>query len=154
MFKGVSQCISQWVYFTLVHSTTSISLPHPFTSHPPFSITFNTHPYILYLHRCYVLRYCWCSITLFSFPYFLVHRVVPRLQTCSTSEFLCICLSLGSIFHVWEKTCGLCFFNFGHWLHRLWSGISLQLFLMVNDVRFLFMSLLSFIKCMLKYLSY
>jgi hypothetical protein len=30
------------VYFTLVHSTPSITLPYPFTSHPPF---FNSFQY-------------------------------------------------------------------------------------------------------------
>jgi hypothetical protein len=33
----------------------SFTLPDPFTSHPPFSTAFNTHPSILYLHRCDVL---------------------------------------------------------------------------------------------------
>jgi hypothetical protein len=27
------------------------------------STAFNIYPYILYLHRCYVLQYCWCCIT-------------------------------------------------------------------------------------------
>jgi hypothetical protein len=63
---------------------------------PPFSTAFSTHPHILFLHRCYVLRYCWCSVILFSlpsFPEFL--RAVPLLLTCSTSEFVynhaCFC---------------------------------------------------------------
>jgi hypothetical protein len=33
--------------------------------------------------------YYWCSIIFFSFPSFpWFHRVVPLLQTCSTSEFV------------------------------------------------------------------
>jgi hypothetical protein len=36
VFTGVSQCIPLWVCFTLIRSTLSIPLPHPFTSHPPF----------------------------------------------------------------------------------------------------------------------
>jgi hypothetical protein len=84
--------------------------PLPLT--PQFSTAFNTHLYILYLHRC-VLWYYWCSIILFSFPFFLkFHRVVPLLWTCSTSEFvydhtyfLYILFIFGSIFHVSEKTC-------------------------------------------------
>jgi hypothetical protein len=77
------------VYFTLVHSTPSISLLSPFTSHSPFSTAFNTRPHILYLHRCCALWYHWCSIIPFSFPSFPVfHRVVLLLQTCSTYEFV------------------------------------------------------------------
>jgi hypothetical protein len=33
-----------------------------------FSTAFDTHPYILYLYRRYVLWYYWSSIILFSFP--------------------------------------------------------------------------------------
>jgi hypothetical protein len=78
-----------WLYFTLVHSTPSIALPYPFTFHPHYSTAFNTYLYILYLHRCDVLWYYWCSIILFSFPSFpKIHRVVPLLQTCSTSGFV------------------------------------------------------------------
>jgi hypothetical protein len=58
-----------WVYFTLICSTSSITLPSPFTSHPPFFNSFQ-YPYILYLHRWYVLQHCWCSVFLFSFPSF------------------------------------------------------------------------------------
>jgi hypothetical protein len=36
MFQGVSWCIPTWVYFTLVHSTPSITLPYPFPSIPLF----------------------------------------------------------------------------------------------------------------------
>jgi hypothetical protein len=56
---------------------------------PLFSTAFNTQLYVLGLHRCYVLWYCWCSIILFSFPSFPeFHRVVPLLQTCSTYEIV------------------------------------------------------------------
>jgi hypothetical protein len=67
MFKGGSQCIPLWMCFTLVHSTPSITLPYPLTSHPDF-IAFNTYPYILYLHICYVLWYCWFLSFSFLFP--------------------------------------------------------------------------------------
>jgi hypothetical protein len=64
------------------------TIPYPFISHLPFSTAFSTHPYNLYLHRCYVLYY-WCLMILFFFPSFpKFHRVVPLLQTCSTFEFI------------------------------------------------------------------
>jgi hypothetical protein len=86
------------LYFTLVHSTPSITLPYYFTSHPPFSINI----LISFTFTSYVMLYYWCSILLFSFPSFLTfHRVVPLLQTCSTSEFVydraCFCI----YFYLW-----------------------------------------------------
>jgi hypothetical protein len=69
----------------------------PFYLPPPhFSIAFNTYPYILYLHRCYVLLCCWCFIifSFSSFPKF--YRVVPLIQTGSTYVFvydrICFCV--------------------------------------------------------------
>jgi hypothetical protein len=44
MFKGISQCIPLWVFFTMVFSIPSITLPYPFTFHPHFSTAFNIHP--------------------------------------------------------------------------------------------------------------
>jgi hypothetical protein len=35
--------------------------------------------------------------------------------------FLCICLSLGYAFHIWEKACGLCVFDPGL-LHLTWCS--------------------------------
>jgi hypothetical protein len=70
--------------------------PLPFYLPPPFSTALNTHPYILCLHRCYVLYY-WCSIILFafsSFPEF--HTVVPLSQTYFIHKFAyghaCFCI--------------------------------------------------------------
>jgi hypothetical protein len=91
-------------------------LPFYPPTHPHY---FNSFQYIslhLCLHRCYVLWLCWCSVVLFSFLSFSkFHRVVPLLQTCSTlwvsvgsCLFLCVCLSFGSVFHVWEKIHGFC----------------------------------------------
>jgi hypothetical protein len=75
----------------------------------------------------YVMWYYWCSIILFSCTFFpKFHRIAPLLQTCSTSEFFCdhayfcTCLSFGYIFHVWEKTCGLCVSE-SDLLHFTWS---------------------------------
>jgi hypothetical protein len=45
--------------FTLVCSTLFIALRYPFTSH---QTALNTYPYILYLHRCYVLQYCFLPV--------------------------------------------------------------------------------------------
>jgi hypothetical protein len=61
-----------------------------------FSTAFNTYPYILYLLiLSYAILLMLChSLFLSSFPKF--HRVVPLLQTCSTSEFVydhvCFCI--------------------------------------------------------------
>jgi hypothetical protein len=75
----------------------SITLPHLLPPYPHFTTAFNTDPYILYLHKCYVLQYCWCSVIPFSFlslPEF--HSVVPLSQTCSTCVFvndhICFCV--------------------------------------------------------------
>jgi hypothetical protein len=35
------------------------------------------------------------------------------ISICIWCLFLCICLSFGSIFHIWEETCGLCLFEPG-----------------------------------------
>jgi hypothetical protein len=111
--KGFLNISPPWVYFTLVTSSPSITLPYPFISHPPFSAAFNTHPDILCLHRCYVLWHYWCSITLFSFPSFpKFHRVVLLLKTYSTYEFIYgyvvfVYMFIFWIFYIWEKTCGL-----------------------------------------------
>jgi hypothetical protein len=55
MFQGVSKCIStvSLVYFGPFNLFQCS--PLPFSSIHHFSVGFNTHPYILYLHRCYVL---------------------------------------------------------------------------------------------------
>jgi hypothetical protein len=114
--KGFLNVSPLWVHFTLVRSTPAMTLPYPFNPYPPFSTVFTIHLYILYFHRCYVLQHYWYSIILLSFPSFpKFHRVVPLLQTCSMYEFVynhtyfCVCLPFESIFHVWEKICGLFF---------------------------------------------
>jgi hypothetical protein len=128
MLKGISLCLPIWVFWVYVQPLPT--LLYPSTSHPPFSTAFNTHPYILYFHRCYVLWYYWCSIIVFSFPSFPEFlRVVPLLQTCSTSEFVydraCFCVYVYLwIIHMWEKTCNFCFFEHGL-LHLLSSYCSL-----------------------------
>jgi hypothetical protein len=67
IFKGMPQYMPMWVYFTLVLSTPSITLSYPFASYPLFSITFNRHPYILYLSiLCYTLLLMFYHFFLFS----------------------------------------------------------------------------------------
>jgi hypothetical protein len=96
MFQGVSQCVPtvRLLYFGLINpfhcSPLAFYLP------PPFFNSFQ-YIYILYLHRRYLLWYCWCFIILLSFPSFpKFHRVVPLLQICSTYEFVydhvCFCV--------------------------------------------------------------
>jgi hypothetical protein len=95
MFKGVSQCVPTvgiicfGLFNPFHYSLLPLHLPHP----PHFSTAFNTNPYILYL---YVVCDITSALSFFfsSFPKF--HRVVPLLQTCSTSEFVydhtCFCV--------------------------------------------------------------
>jgi hypothetical protein len=85
MFKGVFQCIpAVGIFLSTQPLSWTLNLPPPH-----FSIASNTHPYNLYLLRCYALWYYWCSIIFFYFPSFLVFlRVVPLLQTWSTYEFV------------------------------------------------------------------
>jgi hypothetical protein len=102
MFRGLSQCI---LYFGLFKTLPLLS----FTCFPPtphFSTAFTTYPYILYLDRCYVLQYCWCSVILFSFPSFPeFHRVVPLLQMCFIYEFVyasfCVYVYLLNLFSMY-----------------------------------------------------
>jgi hypothetical protein len=90
------------VYFTSVHSAPSITVPYPFTFHPHFSMAFSTHPYIFYLHRWHVLWYYWCSIILFSFPFFPeFHRVVPYYKCVLQMSLYMIMLVFVYIFTFW-----------------------------------------------------
>jgi hypothetical protein len=114
MFKGVFLSVGPlWVYFTLVHSFPSITLPYPFTSQPPFFNSFqDTFLYPLPSH----LMLC-NKAQSFSFPF--------PLSPSSTKKFHCykhvLHLSLymiklvfvymfifGSIFYIWEKICIFC----------------------------------------------
>jgi hypothetical protein len=91
MFQGLSPCVPtvSLLYFSPFNPYHFSLLPF-YLPPPNFSVAFNTYPYILYLHRCYVLWYLWCSIMLVSFPSFPeFHRVAPILQICSTYEFVC-----------------------------------------------------------------
>jgi hypothetical protein len=122
MFKGVCQCFPAVGILYFDHFNPFHFSPLPFYLSLPISTSLNTNPYIPSIHIFYVLWYYWYYIILFSFPSFsMFHTVVLLWLTYSTYEFvyeqkliwvyefLCICLFFGSIFHVWEKTCGLCF---------------------------------------------
>jgi hypothetical protein len=67
IFKLMFNVCPLWVYFTLVRSTPSITVPYPFTSHPPF---FNSFQYTsLYPLPSHLML---CDITealSFSFPF-------------------------------------------------------------------------------------
>jgi hypothetical protein len=64
--QEVPQLMNRWRkcgLFNLFHYSPLSLIPSPH-----FSIAFGTYLYILYLHRCYVLRSCWCSVIPFPFP--------------------------------------------------------------------------------------
>jgi hypothetical protein len=78
MFKGMSQCMltvgvlyfSQFIPF---HYS-----PLPLYLSPPIFLQLSIHILTSSTITSYVMRYYWCSITLFSFPTFpKFHRVVP-----------------------------------------------------------------------------
>jgi hypothetical protein len=92
---------------------------------PRFSTVF-IHILISFTFTSCSMQYYWCSIVLFPFSSFPeVHRAVPQLQTCSTSE--CVYDQLvfvhmfifGSVLHIWEKAWGLCLPEPGS-LHVTW----------------------------------
>jgi hypothetical protein len=101
MFKEVSQCIPavSILYFGPFSPFHYSPLPLYLQAH--FSTAFNTHPYILYLHLLWCVILLMCCL-LFSFPSFLkFHRVVPLLQTCSTSEFIHDRACFGVYVYLW-----------------------------------------------------
>jgi hypothetical protein len=99
---------------TLVHSTSSITLPYSFISHTPFK-QISTH--ILPLPSqmlCFMIL-----LMLYHSLFLSVSAWVPQSRSTITNIvyiwvcvgsclLLCICLWFGSIFHLWEKTCGFC----------------------------------------------
>jgi hypothetical protein len=96
MFKGYLSVCPLQEYFILVCSAPSITLPYPFTFPTPHFQQLSIYLLISSTLTSYVLQNYWCSIFLFSFPSFSKsHKVVPLLQTHSTSEFVydhaCFC---------------------------------------------------------------
>jgi hypothetical protein len=87
-----------WVYFILsVHPLPLLSLTLYLL--PPFFNSFQyTYLYLLPLH---LMWYYWCSNILFSLPSFSeFYRVVPPLQTCSTSEIVYVHAYFCVYFHL------------------------------------------------------
>jgi hypothetical protein len=108
------------VYFTLIHSTPSITLPYPFTFYSPFFSSFqytslNPLPSHLML---YTITDAQSSS--FAFPlssssieYFHCYKHVLHLSLCMVMLVFVYMFIFGSIFHIWEKTRGFCFSNPG-----------------------------------------
>jgi hypothetical protein len=95
--KGCLIVCPRWVCFTLVYSIPSNTLPYPFTSHSTIFQPLSVHILISSTFTSCGMRYYCCSVILFSFLSFpKFHRVVPLLQTCSTTEFVydhaCFCV--------------------------------------------------------------
>jgi hypothetical protein len=110
--------------YTLLWSIQPLALLSLIPLTHPHYWAFNTHIYILYLHRCNVLQHYWCSIILFSFPSLPEFHREFQLQMCSTYEFVydhaCSCVY---VYHLdlftCEWTCGLCLSKPGL-LHLTW----------------------------------
>jgi hypothetical protein len=87
MFKGASQCISavRILYFDLFNSFHCSPL---LLYLPPscFSATFNAHPCILFLHRCYIFQYCWCLLPSARLLRFILARWHSRGKKCSSDK--------------------------------------------------------------------
>jgi hypothetical protein len=135
MLKGFSPCIPavSTLYFVQFNPFHYSPLPLPFCS-PTLFNSFKYIYYILYQHRCYLFLYCWFS---FSFPFpppqssieqFHYYKQVLHVNLYMIMLVLCICLSFGSIFHIWEKTCVLCLSEPGL-LHLTWSPLIASIYL-------------------------
>jgi hypothetical protein len=92
MFRGVCPL---WLYFDSFNPFHCS--PLPFMSHPPIFQQLSVHILISFTT---VTFYDTVDTLAFSFPFPEFHRVVPLLQSCSASEFVCdhacscVCLSL------------------------------------------------------------
>jgi hypothetical protein len=102
--KGFLSVPLLWVYFTLVHSTPSIALLYPFTSHPPFFNSFQ------YTSLCPLPSQMWCFMILLMF----YHSFPFPLSPSSIEWFHCykrvLHLSLYTIMFVFMYTfiCWIC----------------------------------------------
>jgi hypothetical protein len=110
MFKEVSPCIPTVgiLYFgpfnPFHYSPLPLYLPHPFFNSFQYSSLYPLPSHLMFYNIIDTL------IILFSFPSFpMFHYCMFYIWVCIWScLFLCTCVSFGSIFHIWEKTCGLC----------------------------------------------
>jgi hypothetical protein len=111
--KGFLNVSPLWVYFTLVCSASSTTLPYSFSPTPHFSTAFNIYPYTsTFTDVMYYIHNNIADTLSFPFPppssikYFHYYRYVLT-YTLLYDLFLHICLSFWSTFYIWEKTGGL-----------------------------------------------
>jgi hypothetical protein len=92
MFKRCLSVYPLWVYFTLIRSTPSITLPYLFTSHPPFVNIFQCtyiYPLPLRMLCSMVLRMFCHSLFLSLFP-----QVLYSSSTVTNLFFIGVCMWL------------------------------------------------------------
>jgi hypothetical protein len=100
--------------------------PLPLPTHSPFLSSFQyTSSYALPSQMLYIMIY-WCSTILLSFPFFPssieqfhCYEHVLHLSLCRIMLVFVHMFIFGSIFHIWEKTYGLCLSEPGL-LHLMW----------------------------------
>jgi hypothetical protein len=106
---------------TVLCSTPSIVLLCPFTSHPPFATAFNNAS--LYPLPSHLMLYCRTDALSFSFlssmESFHCSKHVLHMGLYMIMLIFVYMFIFGSIFHIWEKTCGLCVSEPGL-LHLTW----------------------------------
>jgi hypothetical protein len=105
------------------YSPLPINLPHL----PPFFNNFqytSLKPLPTQMLYFMILLMFYHSLFLSFFPHvpgssFTIANMFYLWVSIWSCLFLCICLSFGSVFHLWEKTSGLCLSEFGL-LHLIW----------------------------------
>jgi hypothetical protein len=117
--RGFTLAFHQWIYYTLIILTPSITLSYPHV-YPNQSIAFSVFCYIIFLHNWSVFH----IIHFLSFSFFSsslkqphYYRHVRYLSIYLSSHhptiwlclYLCKCLSFRSIFQIWENMCDFCF---------------------------------------------
>jgi hypothetical protein len=136
MFRGFSQCTPLWVYFTLVHSTLSISLLTPLPPTPFFnSFQYTSLCPLPSQMLCFmILLMPYHSLFLSLFPKF--HREIPLSPTRSTSEFVCdraafwVCAALLTTAKLWkEPRCPTA----DDWIKNLWSIHTMEFYWAVRN---------------------
>jgi hypothetical protein len=144
IFKGFLSVSPLWVYFTLVCSTPSITLPYPLTSHSRLFqqlsiplLIYSTFTDVMFM----ILLILYHSLFFFLLP--LVHWVVPLLQHVLQMSLYMIMFVFvymfffGSIFHIGEKTCVLCLSE-PALLHLTWCPLITSIYLQTTCCDFHF----------------